>query len=89
MISTYRSFAREAPRMLGVRDGAYPQGSVTERTTTQAECFAANPSGGLAFATSHRRCAGHDALRHRSLLASRSAANVMSAIDALISSEAP
>jgi hypothetical protein len=48
-----------------------------------------NPSGDRIPAVTHRRCVGHDALRHRFFLAPRFNAGMRVAIGAAISSKAP
>ncbi len=75
--------------MLGDREGAYPPRSVTERSTKQVAHSLSYPLGERISAPVHRRGVGHDAPRHRSLLASRFDAEMRLAIDTVNSWGAP
>jgi len=59
------------------------RGVVTEPSTPQMAALRPNPSGSDSFAADLCRCVGHNALWHYSLLASRSAARLLAAIDAV------
>jgi hypothetical protein len=89
MKSMYPSFAAPVVRMLGDREEAYSQRSVTERATTQTGYRGAKPKGNGVFVTSLRRCVGYRGAQLCSLLAPRSVTKTFVAPGAATSLEAP
>jgi hypothetical protein len=67
----------------------HSRSSVREPATMQMRLSGSNPQGGWSIRSIHRRCVGHDALRHRFLLAPHLGANGPTAIGTATSSEAP